>query len=227
MSPGGNCLTVRGSRYATSSDENCVNAEQSRYQELPAAADMVRRVSPIVSRTRCFLAAADVIIRTALAGAAPAVSGRWPRFHNLQSPGKDVNKWRSAIGTLAFMASCAAETQTASLTAKPSAPEMHPARDTLETSIERGAIAFQHYCSLCHGVTGEGNGRAAKLYTPRPANLQKTDKEASYIDLIVRRGGAAIGRSQFMPPWDNELTDEQIRDLVNYIQSISAATPPK
>jgi mono/diheme cytochrome c family protein len=140
-----------------------------------------------------------------------------------------VNKWRRAVGTLALLAACAAQSQTQLASRVTGAPtnETHPARDTLGTSIERGAIAFQHYCSLCHGVTAEGNGRAAKLYTPRPANLRKTDKEASYIDLIVRRGGAAIGRSQFMPPWDNELTDEQIRDLVNYIQSISAAAPPK
>jgi mono/diheme cytochrome c family protein len=145
--------------------------------------------------------------------------------------GNDVNKWRSVITTLAFLAACAAQgqaqMQTASRAASAPANEMHPARDTIETSIERGAIAFQHYCSLCHGVTAEGNGRAAKLYTPRPANLLKTDKDAAYVNLIVRRGGAAVGRSPFMPPWDSELTEEQIRDLVNYIQSIRSPNPAK
>ena len=107
------------------------------------------------------------------------------------------------------------------------ADEVFPPRDTLEASIQRGGIAFQHYCSLCHGATGAGNGRAARLYNPPPANLLKTDKDGVYIDLIVRRGGAAIGRSEFMPPWDKELTDEQVRDLVNYIRSISSPAPSK
>ena len=35
----------------------------------------------------------------------------------------------------------------------------------------RGSIAFRTYCVLCHGTAGKGDGRAAKMYTPRPANL--------------------------------------------------------
>ena len=120
-----------------------------------------------------------------------------------------------------------AETPAESTNAATVASAAGPVRDGTEASIERGAIAFQHYCSLCHGATAEGNGRAAKLYTPRPANLSKTDKNAAYIDLIVRRGGGALGRSSFMPPWSDELTDEQIRDLVNYIGSISSAYTPR
>lgn len=140
-----------------------------------------------------------------------------------------MSAWRNAIAVWALLAACSAqaETQASSLNAGTQANEKHPSRDTIEASIERGSVAFQHYCSLCHGVTAEGNGRAAKLYTPRPTNLRKTDKNATYIDLIIRRGGAAIGRATFMPPWNDELTDEQIRDLVSYIGSISSAHVPK
>ena len=139
-----------------------------------------------------------------------------------------MNWLRNAFAIVAFLAACEgqAQTQVASRPS-PAANELHSGRNTPEASVERGFVAFQHYCSLCHGVTAEGNGRAAKLYTPRPANLLKTDKQPAYIDLIIRRGGAAIGRSQYMPPWDNELTDEQIRDLVNYIRSISLPVAPK
>jgi mono/diheme cytochrome c family protein len=98
---------------------------------------------------------------------------------------------------------------------------LYPVRDTPEASIERGRIAFEHYCALCHGPSGDGNGRAARLYTPKPANLITTDKNAQYKDLIIRRGGAALGRSPYMPPWSEELTEEQITDLVNFLQSIA------
>lgn len=140
-----------------------------------------------------------------------------------------MNRASSAMVAWALLAACAAQAEIPAVSpnAGTQAQDTHPARDTIEASVERGAVAFQHYCSLCHGVTADGNGRAAKLYTPRPGNLNKTDKNATYVDLIIRRGGGAIGRSPFMPPWNDELTEEQIRDLVNYIGSISSAYAPK
>ena len=74
----------------------------------------------------------------------------------------------------------------------------------------------------CHGFNADGNGRAARLYNPRPANLRASDKNEQYMLLIIRSGGQAMGRSQFMPPWGAELTDEQMKDLVSYLRSINA-----
>jgi mono/diheme cytochrome c family protein len=99
--------------------------------------------------------------------------------------------------------------------------ELYPVRDTPEASIERGRIAFEHYCALCHGPSGDGNGRAARLYNPKPANLITSDKNGQYKDLIIRRGGAALGRSPYMPPWGEELTEEQLADVVNFLESIA------
>lgn len=96
----------------------------------------------------------------------------------------------------------------------------YPAASTPEAAIYRGSIVFQHYCVLCHGAKADGKGRAAKLYQPKPADLVHTDKNVQYIELIVRKGGSAVGRSQFMPPWGEELTEEQIGDVVAYIESL-------
>lgn len=98
-----------------------------------------------------------------------------------------------------------------------------PHVDTIEASVFRGDIVFKNYCILCHGVKADGTGRAAKLYTPKPANLVLSDKNDAYKELIIRQGGAAIGRSEFMPPWDKELTKEQIGDVVAYLHSINRA----
>ncbi len=38
--------------------------------------------------------------------------------------------------------------------------------------------------------------------------------------MIVRKGGKEMGRSEFMPPWGEELTDEQISDVVHYIDTL-------
>lgn len=94
-------------------------------------------------------------------------------------------------------------------------------RDTREAAVFRGSLVFANYCVTCHGINADGNGRAARLYSPRPANLRLTDKNDAYIGLIVKLGGQAMGRSPFMPPWGAELTEEQMLDLVAYVRSLN------
>ncbi|RYF18783.1 MAG: cytochrome c [Comamonadaceae bacterium] len=96
------------------------------------------------------------------------------------------------------------------------------ARDGPDAATFRGSLVFFNYCVTCHGPGADGNGRAARLYDPRPANLRASDKNAAYMQLIIRRGGKAMGRSEFMPPWGEELTEEQIADVTAYLQSINA-----
>jgi mono/diheme cytochrome c family protein len=104
-------------------------------------------------------------------------------------------------------------------TEKASSDDSH--ENPVEASVHRGSIVFKNYCAKCHGETGDGNGRQAKLYKPRPANLVKSDKNDAYKELIIRRGGEAMGRSPFMPPWGNELTDEQVHDVVRFLRAIN------
>lgn len=100
------------------------------------------------------------------------------------------------------------------------------ARDGPDAQAFRGSLVFFNYCVTCHGPNADGNGRAARLYDPRPANLRASDKNLAYMRLIVRRGGKAMGRSEFMPPWGEELTDEQIDDVTAYLQSINDRNAP-
>ena len=95
-------------------------------------------------------------------------------------------------------------------------------RDSHDAAVFRGGLVYANYCVTCHGINADGNGRAARLHTPRPANLRASDKNDAYIGLIVRRGGEAIGRSKGMPPWGEELTDEQIKDVTAFVRSVNA-----
>ena len=94
-------------------------------------------------------------------------------------------------------------------------------RDSVDAAAFRGGLVYANYCVTCHGINADGNGRAARLYTPRPANLRATDKNDAYLALIVRMGGEKIGRSKSMPPWGEELTDEQISDVVAFVRSVN------
>ena len=93
-------------------------------------------------------------------------------------------------------------------------------RDTADAAVIRGSIAFRTYCVLCHGAEGKGDGRAAKMYTPRPANLTVSPFNDAYKEMIIRGGGTAVGRSAYMPPWGEELTDEQIRDVLAFLREL-------
>ena len=95
-------------------------------------------------------------------------------------------------------------------------------RDSQDAGVFRGGLVYANYCVTCHGFNADGNGRAARLYNPRPANLRMSDKNDAYFGLIIRMGGEAMARSPFMPPWGAELTDEQVNDLVTYLRSINA-----
>lgn len=99
------------------------------------------------------------------------------------------------------------------------------ARDGADAAVFRGGLVFTNYCVTCHGSNADGNGRAARLYNPRPANLRMSDKNDQYMLLIIRNGGGALARSQFMPPWGGELTDEQMHDVVAYLRSINQRDP--
>lgn len=122
--------------------------------------------------------------------------------------------------SLACLALAALSTGALGATSAVGAKGTFPHVDTQEAAIFRGNIVFKNYCILCHGAKADGTGRAAKLYTPKPANLLLSTKNDAYRELIIRQGGAALGRSEFMPPWAEELTKEQISDVVAYLRSI-------
>ncbi len=105
--------------------------------------------------------------------------------------------------------------------AQPAAKSGAPGRPVDLYRDVRGAIVYKTYCVLCHGPLGDGKGRAARHLVPPPANLTTTRATDEYKESIIRKGGEALGRSEFMPPWEQELTTEQIQDVVFYLRIIN------
>jgi len=88
------------------------------------------------------------------------------------------------------------------------------------SAAKRGEVVFKTNCILCHGIKADGKGRAAKLYDPPPANLTKSDKNDDYKTMIITYGGQTMGRSQIMPPWGDQLSEQEITDVVAYLHTI-------
>ncbi|MGW8194906.1 MAG: c-type cytochrome [Desulforhopalus sp.] len=86
-----------------------------------------------------------------------------------------------------------------------------------EHSIATGKKLFAKYCARCHGKQGLGDGPAASFLHTKPANLQAMSGEHADGDLAwkIRTGKGS------MPAWGDELKDDEVWHLVNFIQSLS------
>jgi len=100
-----------------------------------------------------------------------------------------------------------------------------------EPSPKVGKHLFRHYCAVCHGVSGKGDGvNADYLGDVHPADLtsesiDKLDDEEIYE--VIEGGGAAVDISYYMPPWGAVFSESQIHSIVAYIRTLSAANGSK
>lgn len=70
---------------------------------------------------------------------------------------------------------------------------------------------------ICHGPDGQGDGPAGAALNPPPSNLRAMAGQHSDGDFAWK---IANGRGA-MPAWSGTLTDNQIWDLVNYVQNLA------
>ena len=90
-----------------------------------------------------------------------------------------------------------------------------------EGSKELGRVVFETRCALCHGESGQGDGKMAKIIKdPPPFNLTQSVVPDNYLRLIITGGGAPIGRSPQMPPWQDELTATELDSVITYVKTL-------
>ena len=86
---------------------------------------------------------------------------------------------------------------------RPSSRAETPPAAPLTPEAEARQI-FDTRCTPCHGADGTGNGPASAARIPKPRNFHDASWQASvtdaHIENIIRVGGAAVGKSAFMPP---------------------------
>ena len=96
-------------------------------------------------------------------------------------------------------------------------PSDAPTAVPVTGAADRGRAIFESRCVTCHGAGGKGDGRVARLYNPKPSDLTTSTKSDNYKAMIIRKGGAYVGRSLIMPSWESELSAEEIGDVVAYL----------
>jgi cytochrome c oxidase cbb3-type subunit I/II len=95
-------------------------------------------------------------------------------------------------------------------------PELRPdeERAPRQTLILAGQRVFDTHCVRCHGDNGGGDGVAAMMYTPRPANFKRMQVSFSGASDVIRNGVPGSG----MPAWPL-LTPAEIQAVILYIRS--------
>ena len=101
-----------------------------------------------------------------------------------------------------------------------------PALARAEGNGEKGKAVYNKYCATCHGNTGKGDGPAAAALNPKPPR-DLTDKaymdglKDDYLVDIIKKGGAALGKSPLMPPWGAALKDGDVQDVIAFVRGLA------
>lgn len=85
--------------------------------------------------------------------------------------------------------------------------------------LDHGAQVFHYRCTLCHGSDGLGEGILPLALTDYPnTNLlePKFGKDKSSLEYIIRKGGKLKKVNDEMPPWEDELTEREIKSVVMF-----------
>lgn len=95
---------------------------------------------------------------------------------------------------------------------------------TYSGNTKSGERIFQQYCVGCHGATGDGLGPEIKELIVPPANFRavksrtKTEME---LYLAIKQGVLFSP----MHGWADRLSEQEIRDVINYIRTLAPFNP--
>ena len=105
-----------------------------------------------------------------------------------------------------------------------------PAADTLKVQLtyeqRKGQRLFIHYCAVCHGEEGAGDGFNAWNLDPKPRDLSDVQFQRAVSDdwlaEVIAQGGRGVSRSPLMPAWGYTLTAGQIREVISFIRTLTS-----
>ncbi len=87
---------------------------------------------------------------------------------------------------------------------------------------QKGKRLYDHYCAVCHGTEGAGDGFNAYNLNPRPHDMTKEDYlegvTDDYLVEAINQGGRGVMRSVLMPSYERTLSRAQIVAIVAYLR---------
>jgi mono/diheme cytochrome c family protein len=98
-----------------------------------------------------------------------------------------------------------------------------PMTATAQADPHNGKKIYDQMCAGCHGFRGDGGEGHRGGFSPHVPTLANKEYMAGvpddYLVMIVKKGGAYMGKMATMPAWEKRLTDEEIRDIVAHMRT--------
>jgi len=96
-----------------------------------------------------------------------------------------------------------------------------------QTSPQVAKQIFDQMCAGCHGFQGDGGEGHRGGFSPHVGTLANKAYMGplpdEYLAMIIKKGGAAMGKIATMPAWEHKFNDEQVDALVRHIRTFSPA----
>jgi mono/diheme cytochrome c family protein len=91
-------------------------------------------------------------------------------------------------------------------------------------SLKAGQDIYNGACWVCHGANGDGKGPAGVNLEPRPRDFTSPafrieGREEEVYRAIYLGPAQAFHGSPNMPDWGSRLTEQQIRDVIEYLKT--------
>lgn len=97
-------------------------------------------------------------------------------------------------------------------------------------SLPAGRDIYNGTCWVCHGPEGDGKGPATKNMEPPPRDFTSPDfviegREEEVYRAISMGAAEAFHGSAYMPEWGTRLSEQQIRDVMEYLKTFKTPQP--
>lgn len=100
-----------------------------------------------------------------------------------------------------------------------------PMAATAQTDPRTGKEIFEQMCAGCHGTRGDGGEGHSGGFSPVISTLANKEYMSQvpddYLVLVIKKGGAYMGKIAAMPAWETRLSDDQIRSIVAHIRTFT------
>ena len=94
---------------------------------------------------------------------------------------------------------------------------------TAQTEPQDAKQIYDQMCAGCHGFRGDGGEGHRGGFSPHIGTLANKEYMSQvpdeYLVLIIKKGGAYMGKIATMPAWEKRLNDEEIRSIVAHIRT--------
>lgn len=101
-----------------------------------------------------------------------------------------------------------------------------PMAATAQTDPAKAKQIYDQMCAGCHGYRGDGGEGHRGGFSPHIgtlANKAYMDQlPDDYLVMIVKKGGAYMGKIATMPAWEKRLSDEEILSIVAHMRTFTA-----